>query len=122
MVVFKFWIKYCFFTVFVFVTSNLLFAQANPQSQNIFINDDAQQIIDLWHVSKPTTEFHSSFKPYLSSTLNSFADSSISYAHFPIKNKFLSKTFNEGPSKRNQFNFNSNNIYNKQTTKQIYDI
>ena len=62
MVVFKFWIKYCFFTVFVFVTSNLLFAQANPQSQNIFINDDAQQIIDLWHVSKPTTEFHSSFK------------------------------------------------------------
>lgn len=105
MVVFKFWIKYCFFTVFVFVTSNLLFAQANPQSQNIFINDDAQQIIDLWHVSKPTTEFHSSFKPYLSSTLNSFADSSISYAHFPIKNKFLSKTFNEGPSKRNQFNF-----------------
>ena len=82
-------------------------AQGNPQSQNIFINDDAQQIIDTWHIIKPTTEFHSSFKPYLSSTLNSFSDSTISYAHFPIKSKFLSKTFNEGPSKRNQFNFQS---------------
>ena len=81
------------------------FGQDNPQAQNIFINEDAQQTIDVWNVTKPNTDFHSSFKPYLSSTLNEFSDTVISYYHFPIKNKFLSKTFNEGPSKRNQFNF-----------------
>ena len=81
------------------------FAQDNPQAQTIFINDDAQQTIDTWNVTKPNTDFHSSFKPYLSSTLNEFSDTAVTYYHFPIKNKFLSKTFNEGPSKRNQFNF-----------------
>ncbi len=94
MTVYKLYIKHVFLFFLVFVGSEFLLAQDNPQSQNIFINDDAQQIIDVWHVSKPTTEFHSSFKPYLSSTLSSFADSSISFAHFPIKNKFLSKTCN----------------------------
>ena len=82
-----------------------LCGQDNPQAQNVFINDDAQQTIDTWHLAKPNTDFHSSFKPYLSSTLNEFSDTVVTNYHFPIKNKFLSKTFNEGPSKRNQFNF-----------------
>ena len=78
-------------------------AQDNPQAQNIFINQDAQQVIDEWNIKHPDVEFHSSFKPYLSASLNNFSDTSIGFLHFPIKNFFLTKTFNEGPSKRNQF-------------------
>lgn len=78
-------------------------AQDKPQAQNTFINQDVQQIIDNWNIKNPSVEFHSSFKPYLSSSLNQFSDTSFSQLHFPIKNFFLSKTFNEGPNKRNQF-------------------
>ena len=68
-----------------------LCGQDNPQAQNVFINDDAQQTIDDWNLTKPNTDFHSSFKPYLSSTLNLFSDTVVTNYHFPIKNKFLSK-------------------------------
>ena len=78
-------------------------AQDNPQAQNVFINQDAQQVIDEWNIKHPDVEFHSSFKPYLSASLNNFSDTSIGFLHFPIKNFFLTKTFNEGPSKRNQY-------------------
>jgi hypothetical protein len=79
-------------------------AQNDPQAQNIFINQDAQQNIDFLDIKNPSFEFHSSFKPYISSTLKEFSDTSISYLHYPIKNYFLSKTFNEGPNKHNQYN------------------
>ena len=79
-------------------------AQNDPQSQNIFINQETQQSIDEWNIKYPNLIFHSSFKPYLTSTLKDFSDSSVGFLHYPIKNFFLSKTFNEGPTKRNQFN------------------
>lgn len=87
----------CFFSLSVF-------AQDDPQAQNIFINQETQQTIDTWDIKKPSFEFHSSFKPYISSTLHNFSDTSVGFLHYPIKNFVLSKTFNEGPSKRNQFN------------------
>lgn len=87
----------CFFSI-------PLFSQNDPQAQNIFINQETQQTMDTWDTKNPSFEFHSSFKPYLSSTLQSFSDTSIEYLHYPIKNFFLSKTFNEGPTKRNQYN------------------
>lgn len=90
-------IALCFFSL-------PLFSQNDPQAQNIFINQETQQTIDTWDIKNPGFEFHSSFKPYLSSTLQSFYDTSIGYLHYPIKNFFLSKTFNEGPTKRNQYN------------------
>lgn len=80
-----------------------IWAQDHPQAQNIFINQDTQQIIDEWNIKHPTVAFHSSFKPYISSTLNEFSDTAITFLHHPIKNFFLSKTYNEGPNKRNQF-------------------
>ena len=79
-------------------------SQNDFQAQNTFINQDANQVIDQWTIKHPTLEFHSSFKPYISSTLNTFDDTLIPFSHFPIKNYFLSHTFNEGPNKRNQFN------------------
>lgn len=84
--------------------SNSAFAQNNPQAQNSFINQETQQNIDVLDISNPSFEFHSSFKPYISSTLQDFSDTSINYLHYPIKNYFLSKTFNEGPNKHNQYN------------------
>jgi hypothetical protein len=81
------------------------FSQSDPQAQNIFLCPETQQVIDEWNIKYPSLEFHSSFRPYLSSTLKDFADSSIPYPHYHIKNFFLSKTVNEGPQKRNQYNF-----------------
>lgn len=98
-------IIFILFTILAQSVDVKIYAQDNPQAQTVFINEDAQQTIDTWNVTKPTTDFHSSFKPYLTSTLNDFSDTIISYYHFPVKNKFLSKTFNEGPSKHNQYNF-----------------
>jgi hypothetical protein len=96
-------VKPIFFLFNIIVFSHFVVAQNNPQAQNSFINQDAQQVIDDWNIKYPTLEFHSSFKPYLSSSLNQFSDTAIPFLHYPIKNFFLSKTFNEGPSKRNQF-------------------
>lgn len=79
-------------------------AQNDPQAQTVFINQETQQSIDAWNIKHSNTDFHSSFKPYLLSTLKDFSDTSIGFLHYPIKNFFLSKTFNEGPNKRNQFN------------------
>ncbi len=82
-----------------------LIAQNNFQAQTIFINQETQQTIDVWNLKHPSLEFHSSLRPYISSSLNDFNDTIIEYAHYPIKNYFLSKTINEGPSKHNQYNF-----------------
>lgn len=80
------------------------FAQNDPQAQNSFINQETQQSIDEWNIKYPELEFHSSFRPYLSSTLKHFSDTAIGFLHYPVKNFFLSKTFNEGPDKHNQYN------------------
>lgn len=79
-------------------------SQDNPQAQNNFINQESRMVSDYWNIKQPNLEFHSSFQPYLSSTLNGFSDTLIPFEHYPLKNYFLSKTFNEGPNKRNQFN------------------
>lgn len=78
-------------------------AQQESESQNLFINSETQQCIDYWNIKRPNLEFHSSFKPYLSSTIKDFSDTIVPFGHYPIKNFFLSKTFNEGPTKRNQY-------------------
>jgi hypothetical protein len=80
-----------------------IFSQNNPQSQNIFINQDVQQTIDLLDVKNPSLEFHSSFKPYVSSTLDHFSDTAVGFLHYPIKNFFLSKTIHDNPNKRNKY-------------------
>ncbi|MGZ3883854.1 MAG: hypothetical protein ACXVPD_06615, partial [Bacteroidia bacterium] len=76
------------------------FAQDEPLSRNIFINQETQQSIDEWNIRYPNTDFHSGFKPYLTSTLKDFHDSVVPWKHYNIKNYFLSKTFNDGPGKR----------------------
>jgi hypothetical protein len=81
------------------------FSQQDPLARNIFIGPETKQIIDEWNIKYPSTGFHSGFQPYISSTLRTFHDSVAAYKHYLIKNTFLSKTLNEGPEKRNQFQF-----------------
>lgn len=79
-------------------------SQNDPQAQNVFINQDMQQSIDQWNIKHPDLRFHSGFKPYLSATLENFSDTAVEFLHYPVKNFFPGKTFNEGPDKHNQYN------------------
>lgn len=91
------------FICFIFIAFNT-HSQINFEAQNIFINQETQHSIDQWNIRNSDVEFHSSFKPYLNATLQKFTDTSISYAHYPIKNNFLSKSYNESPKNRLQYN------------------
>jgi hypothetical protein len=93
------------FIAFILLCSLRLFSQDDPMARNVFLNQETQQVIDEWNIRYPDKDFHSSFRPYLISTLKPFRDSCISYKHYHIKNFFLSKTINEGPQKRNHYNF-----------------
>jgi hypothetical protein len=97
--------KHNLITALILFCCSVSFAQYDPLARNIFINQETQQVIDEWNIKTPNTSFHSSFRPYLISTLESFSDTCVAYKHYPIKNFFLSKTLNEGPQKRNQYNF-----------------
>jgi hypothetical protein len=88
-----------------FLFCNSVIGQENPQAQNVLMNASTQQCIDEWNVKNPAIEFHSSFRPYLFSTLTNFSDTSVTYLHHPVRNFFLSRTFNEGPDRHNQFQF-----------------
>lgn len=62
-------------------------------------------LLDEWDVARMDSSFHSSFKPFWSKTLLNYHDSIGNYAHYPVRNFFLSKTFNDEPQKRNQYNW-----------------
>lgn len=112
--------KYCL-TALVCLTAFCAKAQYDPEARNLFLNAETQQVIDEWNIRNPNTEFHSAFRPYLISTLREYNDSSTPYLHYPIRNFFLSKTFNEGPSKHNQYNFQVLPIIDLQTGYDMLD-
>jgi hypothetical protein len=80
------------------------FAQYNQMARNAFIQQDIRAGFDFWNIQLPSTKFHSSFQPYLSSTFSEATDSVIPFKIYPFKNYFFSKTLNEKPEKRNWFN------------------
>jgi hypothetical protein len=90
--------------VLVFLSSLFLKGQYDPMARNAFISGDIQEAFDYWNISRPNTSFHSSFKPYLSSTFANATDSAVPFRFYAFKNFFLSKTFNERPEKRNWYN------------------
>lgn len=96
--------SFIFSLVFILIY-RVSFSQYDPIARNTFLNQETHHVLDEWNIKFPNQTFHSSFRPYLSSTLSDFNDSCVKYKHFIIKNFFLSKTFNDGPNKRNQFNF-----------------
>ena len=82
----------------------LAVGQYEPMARNAFMNQQMQEAFDYWNISRPNTTFHSSFKPYLSSTFTDATDSAVPFKFYAFKNFFFSKTFNEKPEKRNWYN------------------
>jgi len=86
------------------VCSLFVSAQDNQMARNAFISENIDPAFDYWNISKPNLTFHSSFKPYLSSTFNEATDTTIPFKYYAFKNYFLSKTLNEKPEKRIWYN------------------
>jgi hypothetical protein len=64
-------------------------AQYDPMAKNAFINHAMQEAFDYWNIAKPNTTFHSSFKPYLSSSFANATDSVVPFKFYAFKNFFL---------------------------------
>jgi hypothetical protein len=79
-------------------------SQSDPLARNAFMNRHVLEAFDYWNISRPNTTFHSSFKPFLSSTFRDATDTIVPFRFYAFKNFFLSKTLNESPEKRNWFN------------------
>ena len=82
-------------------TAILLFYYIIAQSQdkgiakNAFINQDLQLAFDFWNISKSNTKFHSSFKPYLSSSYSEASDSMVPFKFYSFNNSYLIKSLGE---------------------------
>ncbi len=83
-------------------------------ARNAFLGEDIQQAFDYWNISRPNTAFHSSFKPYLSSTFANATDSVVPFKFYTFKNFFLSKMLNEKPEKRIWYNLQFHPIVDAQ--------
>lgn len=93
-------------TVVLFLLASLsVSAQYDQQARNAFLHQDVIDAFDYHNIQRPDEHFHSSFKPYLSSSFSDFTDSIVPFKFYAFKNYFLSKTFNEKPQRRNWFNF-----------------
>jgi len=89
--------------------------QYEPMARNAFMNAGMQEAFDYWNISSPTTTFHSSFKPYLSSSFTNATDSVVPFKFYPFKNFFFSKTVNEKPQNTNWVNFQLHPIVDLET-------
>lgn len=90
-------------------------SQNNQMARNAFMGDAVQQAFDYWNISRPSTNFHSAFKPYLSSTFSHATDTVVPFRFYAFKNFFLSKTFNHSPQRRNWFNVQAHPIADVET-------
>ncbi|MGZ4095028.1 MAG: hypothetical protein ACXVNQ_01535 [Bacteroidia bacterium] len=90
--------------IIAFCFSLSLWSQYDQKARNSFICPDIDQAFDYWNIQRPNLTFHSSFKPYLSSTYSDATDSLIPFKFYAFRNYFFSKTFNEKPEKRNWYN------------------
>ncbi len=102
-----------FSIIFLFFSLNS-FCQYDQMARNAFLGDDIQQAFDYWNISKPNTTFHSSFRPYLSSSFADATDSVVPFKFYAFKNFFLSKMLNEKPEKRIWYNLQFHPILDAQ--------
>ena len=96
--------------IFLILIGLKLSAQYDQMARNAFINQDMQEAFDYWNISQPNLKFHSSFKPYLSSTFSNATDSAILFKFYAFKNFFFSKMLNEKPEKRIWYNLQAHPI------------
>lgn len=101
------------FSIFILISVKS-FCQYDQMARNAFMGEDIQQAFDYWNISKPNTTFHSSFRPYLSSTFANATDSAVPFKFYAFKNFFLSKMLNEKPEKRIWYNLQYHPIIDAQ--------
>ncbi len=106
--------KRLFFFVLPLILTPRFYSQYNQQARNAFIHSDIEPAFDYWNISRPNLTFHSSFKPYLSSSFADATDSLVPFKFYAFKNYFLSKTLNEKPEKRNWYNLQVHPIIDAQ--------
>lgn len=92
------------FLVSFFFISTCCFGQNEQAARNAFMSSEIIEAFDYWNISKPNTNFHSSFKPYLSRTFLNATDSVVPFKFYAFKNFFLSKTLNENSNRKNKVN------------------
>lgn len=94
-----------FFFGFCFLYSLAVTGQSRPTARNSFMTTDVLDAFDYWNISNPSTSFHSSFKPYLSSTFADQSDSLVPFRFYGFNNQYASKTLQEKTKKRTHLNF-----------------
>lgn len=100
----------------LFLFCNLfLRGQYEQNARNSFLHRDILLAFDYLNISDPNVKFHSSFKPYLSSTFIKANPEKIPFRIYPFNNQFLSRTFNEKPERRNWFNLQIHPIVEQET-------
>ncbi|MDI1354111.1 MAG: hypothetical protein PSX36_04290 [bacterium] len=88
-----------FLTAYFILLLCPMLAQDTALAKNAFMGKDILQAFDFWNITHPGTRFHSSFKPYLSSTYTSARDSLVPFSIYSFQNIFLSKHLISGSTK-----------------------
>jgi hypothetical protein len=87
--------------LFLLVYSSVAYSQKEAMAKNAFMQRDVQSAYEFWNITNPSTEFHSSFRPYLSSTTLKAADSLVPFNACSFRNTFLQKNFQTSAISRN---------------------
>ncbi|HQQ93441.1 MAG TPA: hypothetical protein PLQ93_02710 [Bacteroidia bacterium] len=66
-----------------------LCAQEDALSRNAFLQQDIQSAFEFWSISQPAVSFHSSFRPYLSSTYRQASDSLLPFRAYSFHKRPL---------------------------------
>ena len=83
------------FLLVLFVYSSMAYSQKEAMSKNAFLQRDVQTAFEFWNTTQPSTEFHSSFRPYLSSTFLEARDSLLPFKSYGFQNTFLQRSLNK---------------------------
>ncbi len=83
-----FFIFFCFFSL-------KQFSQNNALAKNAFLQQDIQTAFEYLNISQPSTSFHSSFRPYLSSTFSEAKDSLVPFKIYSFNNTYRQKIIHE---------------------------
>lgn len=98
----------------VLFVAKMSFGQYDQMARNAFMSKEIDQSFEYWNIQRPNLTFHSSFKPYLSSTYADATDSLVPFKFYAFKNFFLSKMLNESPEKRIWYNLQVHPILDAQ--------
>lgn len=94
------------FSFFFILATKILLSQYQVISKNVILSTDYTEALQEWNIRYPSSECHLAYKPVLYSTITQLSDSIFYQKAYPkFKSLALSKTLNDQPHKRNQYQF-----------------